>query len=107
MRVNVAYPYFMVCIFSAGIHANEGSRTYFWGQCLLIAWALWPLRSRRFSLLAWACSFFLVGGLSYLNTRGIPRGAGMAQNYNAQWMSRFFRPHADPSQSITDIGQIG
>jgi hypothetical protein len=106
-RVNVSYPYFMVCIFSAGIHTNEGSHTFFWGQCLLIAWAIWPLRSPRFNLLAWACSFLLVMGLAYFTTRGIGRLAENLQNYNGSWLARFFRPGADPTQSITSIGEIG
>ncbi len=51
--VDIAYPYFIICIFSAGIHANSGTQTYFLGQCVLIAWALWSIRSRRFSTLIW------------------------------------------------------
>ena len=52
-HVDISYPYFMVCLFSASIHVNEGTRSYFWGQAALIAWALWPLRSRRFGVIAW------------------------------------------------------
>ncbi len=39
--VNVSYPYFILCLFSASVHPNEGSPTFFAGQCALIAWALW------------------------------------------------------------------
>ena len=30
--VNVSYPYFMLCLFSAGIHANNGGVTFFGGN---------------------------------------------------------------------------
>ena len=61
--VDVSYPYFIVCLFSAGIHANAGTHSYFWGQIVLIAWALWPLRSRRFGLIAWLGALAVVIGL--------------------------------------------
>src|ERR1039457_1105655 len=48
--LDVSYPYFIVCVFSAGIHTNNASHTYFWGQSVLILWALWTRRSQRFGL---------------------------------------------------------
>src|SRR6185503_16581424 len=38
--INVAFPYFAVCLFAASIHAGEDNN-YFWGLCALMAWALW------------------------------------------------------------------
>ena len=105
--MNVSYPYFMVCVFSAGIHANEGKLTYFWGQGVLLAWGLWPFRARRFSLLAWGGAFLLAVILAYLSTRGIGQLANQAENYNAKWMARLMRQRTDASQAMTAIGQIG
>ena len=106
-NVDVSYPYFMVCLFSAGIHAKEGSRSYFWGQCVLLAWALWSLRSRRFGVTIWLCAFGLAVALGYSGARGIGLMARAAENFNAQWMQRFFRQRIDSTQSITAIGEIG
>ena len=106
-NVDVSYPYFMVCLFSAGIHANEGSRSYFWGQCVLLAWALWSLRSRRFSVAVWLAALALAVALGYAGVRGIGLMARAAENFNAQWMQRFFRQRIDSTQSITAIGEIG
>ena len=106
-NVDVTYPYFMVCLFSAGIHTNEGSRSYFWGECILLAWALWSLRSRRFGVAIWLCAFGLAVALGYSGARGIGLMARAAENFNAQWMQRFFRQRFDPTQSITAIGEIG
>jgi protein-glutamine gamma-glutamyltransferase len=106
-QVSVGYPYFIVCLFSAGIHANEGTHTYFWGICILLAWALWPLRARRFSFLIWSSVLLLAIALAYFGARGIGQLEQIAQNYNAQWMARFLRSRTDPLQATTSIGQIG
>lgn len=106
-HLNVLYPYFMVCLFSAGIHVNEGTFYFFWGQSVLVAWALWPFRSRRLGPGLWLAAGVLAIGLAYVSAQGISQLAVVAQNYNAQWLARFFRQRADPAQSITAIGQIG
>ncbi len=106
-QVNVAPVYFIVCLFSAGIHANEGTHTYFWGIFVLLAWALWPLRARRFSFAIWLGALLIAVALAYFGTRGIGQLEQLAQNYNAQWMARFLRQRTDPKQTMTAIGQIG
>ncbi len=105
--MNVSYPYFMVCAFSAGIHANEGTLTYFWGQGILLAWGLWPFRARRFSLLAWSSVFLLAVILAYLSTRGIGQLAQLAESNSGQWMASLMRQRTEASQAMTSIGQIG
>src|SRR5882724_2363106 len=106
--VNITYPYFMVCLFSAGIHANEGSESFFWGQCVLIIWALAPFRSRRFGAGAWAPAVAVAVGIAFLSQRGVRELQRAIEGYNAQWMARFFHgPTTDPKQSMTAMGQIG
>ena len=106
-NVDVSYPYFMVCLFSAGIHTNAGTQSYFWGQCVLLAWALWSLRSRRFGVGIWLAALALAVALGYSGVRGIGLMARAAESFNAQWMQRFFWSHLDATQSITAIGEIG
>jgi hypothetical protein len=105
--INVSYPYFIVCLFSAGIHTNEGTHSYFWGQAALLAWALWPLRSQRFSIVAWLGALVLVVGLGFLGQHGLGELERLLEGYNAQWMASFMRQRTDASQSVTAIGQIG
>src|ERR1035437_1383849 len=105
--LDVSYPYFMVCVFSAGVHANQGTLTYFWGQGVLILWALWSRRSRRFGLKHWAGALAVVVALGFLGQFGINQAERMVQNFNAQWLARFFRPKTDAAQSVTFIGQVG
>jgi hypothetical protein len=106
-HVNVSYPYFMVCLFSAGLHVNEGTHTYFFGQAGLIAWALWSLRSRRFGFRAWLGALVVVMGIAYAGHAGINQLRQLLDGYNAQWIARFMRQKTDAAQSITSMGQIG
>jgi hypothetical protein len=105
--MDVSYPYFMVCLLSAGIHTNERAQSYFWGQAVLIAWALWPLRSRRFNAAVWIAALAAAVGLGFSGQRGIAELHRALASFNAQWMAGFLRQRTDPSQSVTDIGHIG
>ena len=105
--VNISYPYFMVCLFSASFHANEGRVTFFAGLCGLVAWALWAQRSRRFNAAVWVMVFLAAAGLGYFGQHGIVRLERSVENYNAQWLENLFRRRVDPEQNVTAIGQIG
>jgi hypothetical protein len=105
--LNVSYPYFIVCLFSASIHANEGDISFFWGQCVLIFWSLWRFRSRRSGILVWSLALGVVLVLSFFGQQGIGILQRYIQNYDAKWLSRLMRPRTDPTESITAMGQIG
>ena len=105
--VDVSYPYFIMCLFSAGIHSNEGTHSYFWGQAALLAWALWPLRSRHFGIMIWVGALAAVIALGFSSQHGIGQLQRLLEGYNAQWMASFMRHRTDASQSLTAIGQIG
>jgi hypothetical protein len=106
-HVDVAFPYFMVCLFSAGIHPNNGQLSYFWGQAVLLGWALWPMRSRRFGPVVWACALAAAVGLGFYGQRGFNDLQRVLQGYNARWIASLLRRRTDPSQSMTEMGQIG
>lgn len=105
--LNMSYPYFMACLFSAGIHPNTGTEIYYWGLCVLVAWALWSVRSRRFGWFAWGVMLALVMTLGVFEIAGINRAQRAIQNFNAQWMARFLSQRTDPLQSMTSMGRIG
>jgi len=110
--VDVSWTYFMVCVFAAGLHASQGNYfstySYFCGQAVLILWALWVLRSRRFGLKAWAGGLAAILGLSFFGLLGINELAKLVQRFDAQILIRFFHSRPiNPSQSMTAIGQLG
>ena len=105
--VDVAYPYFALCLFAASVHPNEND-TFFWGLCLLLGWVLWVRRSRRFGIVLWTCALALAIAFGYTGARSI----GLLQRYvtslNVQMLAQFLgRNRTDPSRSETQIGQIG
>jgi len=105
--MDVSYPYFIICIFAAGIHTNNGGYSYFWGQAVLILWALWNLRTQRFPLKIWLAGLLAVVVLGFSGQAGIRGWEHFVQNLDAALFSRWFGSKTDPNQSRTQIGQIG
>ena len=104
---NLAFPYFMVCVFAAGIHENTGSFKYVSGVGLLTLWALWAIRPVRFQFLSWLAALGLVAAMGGGGIFGIQRAQLGIQNFNAAWMARFFGNRVDPLQTMTSMGRIG
>ena len=105
--MDVSYPYFIICVFAAGIHANNGGFSYFWGQAALILWALWTLRTQRFPLKIWIAGLVTVVVLGFCGQAGINGLEHMVQNLDAALFARYFHARTDPLQSKTALGQIG
>jgi hypothetical protein len=104
---NISYAYFIVCLFSAGIHSNTGSQIYFWSLGILVAWALWVLRPARYRFWVWLAAVALVLAMGFSEMVGINRAQQLIQNFNAEWMARLFGGRTDPLQSMTSMGRIG
>jgi hypothetical protein len=104
--VDVTYPYFAACLFAASVHHNE-NHAYFWGLCVLLAWALWAWRPRTFGISVWASALLVAMALGYAGASGI----GILQRYvdglNMDWMAFLARGRIDASKSQTQLGQIG
>jgi hypothetical protein len=105
--LNVSYPYFIVCLFSASVHSNEGDSSFFWGQCVLIFWALWRFRSRRSGVLIWALVLAVVMVFGNFGQRGITALQRNGEGLFSKFLSRLMQPRVDPTESITTMGQIG
>jgi len=105
-NVNISYPYFVTCLFAASGHGAEND-TFFWGLAVLVAWALWPQRSRRYDWLVWLAVLGAAVVLGFLGQRGIGRAARLLEEYNPQWLARFMPERTDPRETHTQIGHIG
>ena len=91
-NVNISYPYFMMCLFAASFHSSE-DETFYWNLCPLLAWALWPQRSRRFGWVMWTSALAAVMVLG-VRTASIPamRAENSAlANSRAASTSRYWR----------------
>jgi len=105
--LNISYPYFITCLFAAGIVTNNGSQIYFWGQGVLLAWALWAIRPARFHWVTWLAALVVVLGLSFAGMMGLQVLQRNLQTFNAQWVAKFFGGRTDPLQTMTSMGRIG
>ena len=104
--LNVEFHYFAVCLFAAGGHLGDNSR-YFWGLCVLLGWALWPRRSRRFGVTIWLGAFAAAVALGYTGQRSVGHWQNYIATLNPQWLSRFVRRSSDPAHSRTSLGRVG
>jgi len=105
--INIAYPYFIVCLFSAGIHPNTGTQSYFWGAGALLGWALWPLRSPRYRLAIWLVMLAATVLTGFGGQLGIGLTQKMLEGGTSRWLQWMFQPKSNPLQTETSIGQIG
>jgi hypothetical protein len=105
-NVNVGYIYFALCLFAASIHVSEDEK-FFWGVCILAAWALWPQRSRRFALPLWAAVLGLAVAGAYYGQRGLGHLQSYISNLNPSWLSGYGHHRFDASLSRTELGSIG
>ena len=104
--VNIAYPYFALCILGAAAHASDDTK-FFWGLCVLLAWMLWAGRPWRYGLAVWACVLAVAIVLGYFGQSSLGRVQRYFEKFDPQWLTSLFRKGTDPFQSKTALGQIG
>jgi protein-glutamine gamma-glutamyltransferase len=104
--VDIGFPFLAGTLLAASVHPSDDT-SFFWGMAALLAWALWPQRSRRFGLIMWFGALAVALTLGY----GGQRGFGLLQRYvvglNAEWLANFMRRNFDPAQTRTALGQVG
>ena len=104
--VDISYFYFALCLFASSIHTSEG-QVFFWGFSILVAWALWPMRSPRFGLVPWALTLAFAIGLGFAGQGGINKLRGYLERLDPTWLTGWSRRGFDPSHSRTELGRIG
>ena len=105
-EVNADWIYFAVCLLSASINSNE-SNAFFLGLSVLVAWALWTRRSRRFALPIWAVTVVAACVIGFAGQRQLGELRRFVENFTPQWSWRWSGRRTDPGLNRTDIGQIG
>lgn len=105
-NINLGYAYFCAILFSASFHSSEGP-SFFWGTCVLLTWALWSHRSRRFALPVWLAALAVALTLGYAGQRTLGRMQRYLENFSPQWIAQFLRRSSDASKTSTSLGQVG
>jgi hypothetical protein len=104
--INVLYPYFALCLMAASAHGSDNI-SFFWGLSVLLPWALWPQRARRFGLALWVVTLGAAVGLGYFGQTGLGHLQSYLGNLNPNWLSNWTRRRFDATQSRTELGRIG
>jgi protein-glutamine gamma-glutamyltransferase len=103
-RIDTGGIFVTMCIIAAGV-GNPGTRTYFAGAVLLVAWGLFATRPRHAPLAAWGLLFALGAGAGFAGHLGMAQMQSWVGGLIADWQLR--RAEADLTRSATDIGTLG
>lgn len=104
--VNLSFAYLGVCLLAASA-SNRRSPWFFAGLALVIAWALWSQRSRRFPAGVWVGLFLVAVAGGYGGHIGLARLQAMLEQMNVPWFSKFAALNINAKQTRTMIGSIG
>lgn len=104
--INLTYPYFAVCVVSAGA-ANVRDGFYYLGAFVLIALTLWIVRSRRFSVLVWISMMAIGGCTGFVGQIGLHHLQLILEQKGLEWTTHMTTHDPDPFQTHTAIGDIG
>ena len=104
--LDVSYPYLALCVAGASA-ANVRTAGFYLGLCLLVAWALWPVRSRAVSWPAWAALLAAAAGLGYAGHVGLHALQGVVEAFVTEWVLDSAGRDRDPFRNHTALGTIG
>jgi hypothetical protein len=105
-NVHLGYPCFAGTLLAASVHAAEDS-TFFWGLALLLTWALWAQRSRRFGFVIWCGALGAAVALGFAGQLGVGQLQRYLGAFDLSWFARFARRNVNPAQTRTALGQVG
>jgi len=103
---NISYLYFANCILSASA-ANSRTVEFYGGLFILVAWALWSIRSRRFSVILWLSLLLFSGVLGYIGQFGLHQMQLSLEQMAITSFADLFSKDPDPYKANTAIGELG
>ena len=104
--LDLTYIYFAICILAASA-ANTRNILFYVGIVILISGVLIPLRSPRFSALVFLALLIWATALGTVGHIGLHQLQLSLERNTAKFFYGFYRPHSDPTQVSTAIGDIG
>src|SRR5262249_31943046 len=80
---------------------------FFWGLAGLLAWALFPLRSKRFSIASWIATLGVAVVIGYFGQKTVAEFQRYVGGLNPYWMSGRSPRGVDPRPARTRSGHVG
>ena len=110
LLLNLTYPYFAICILAASA-ANTRDYFFYGGVVVLISQVLLNnakgIKPARYSTKTFIALFVLAVMLGAAGHIGLHRFQLSVARNSAKFFYGFYRPHTDPNQVSTAIGDIG
>lgn len=105
--ISLHYPFLAICLVSASA-GNTRDIAFYIGMTTLLASALWYVRSRRSSAIAWIMIIFLATTVGFFGHTAIHHAHLSLEKKTLSWVRQFYRYHSsNPNQRNTAIGDIG
>lgn len=104
-RINLSFPYFGLCLLSAGF-ANRRDGFFYLSFLVLAGWALWTARPRRYSPVSWAAMISAAALLGFGGHQGLHRLQQYLELKGMEFFAGFRGLESDPFQSITGFGDV-
>lgn len=74
---------------------------------LLIFWALFPLKSRRYQTTTWILAASLIFLSAHITQLGIKEGQETLKRQTARWLANLIMNRTDPMKTTTALGNVG
>lgn len=104
--INISYLYLAICILAAS-NANVRDIYFYIGMFVLLAIALWSVRSKRFSPMLWLCFILTAGSIGFIGQLGLHQLHLTIEDRVATWYSNGNELETNSLKKQTNIGDIG
>ena len=104
--VDLTYVYFAIAIIGS-CAANHRSTWFYINIAILIMYALYFKRSKRFSIIYWSAIILFAVGIGYMGQMGLSRLQGHLEELGISMLSGYSGDYTDPQFSQTRIGKMG
>jgi hypothetical protein len=105
-QVHPGYPYLALTLFASS--ASTTRSPLFLPLCaVVVSWALWPWRNRRFRVLTWAGLLLLLFGTTFASQQGLLALRSVWQRLESRLAEGSGEDRFDQQRSITALGSVG
>ena len=102
-RINLIYPYMLICLLSSSI---SNDIWFFIGVSILIAWALWAARPKRYSMMIFGILLIIATTLGHFGHTTLYYLHTKVDEFILNWLDNRLHANRDPYRQDTAIGDI-
>ena len=104
--VDISY-YYLALVLLTSAAANVRGPWFYVGLSVLVGWALWANRPKRYSLTTWTAVLLIAAVVGFAGQIGLHQLHLWVEDAAIKWYEDFLMSDRDPFQSATSLGEIG